>query len=153
MYLKSYYFKFHLFSKILNKLTNKRWYYQTKLQNSHWQDMCRKKYYLLFLSNLVSSCCFDLLKKEHISNFNEISLKKREISFETLFSPSFDVPHSSPIVYMNHTELMFQDLLFLYCTKNVPENNNNFFHFCHRGETHFLVLAQTLICWKVTKSF
>ena len=36
-----------------------------------------KKSYLLFLSKFVSSCCFDLLKKEHILNFNEISLKKR----------------------------------------------------------------------------
>ena len=33
--------------------------------------------------------CFDLLKKEYISNFKQI------IIFETLFSPSFDVLHSS----------------------------------------------------------
>ena len=71
-------------------------------------------------------------------------LKKRKIIFETLFSPSFDVLHSSPIVYMDHTELIFQDLL-LYCTKKVSENQNQFFHFSNGGETHFLVLAQTLI--------
>ena len=71
-------------------------------------------------------------------------LKKRKIIFETSFSPSFDELHTSPIVYMDHTELIFQDLL-LYCTKTVPENHNQFFHFCHGGETHFLVVAQTLI--------
>ena len=71
-------------------------------------------------------------------------LKKRKIIFETLFSPSFDVPHSSPIVYMDHTELIFQDLL-LHCTNKVAKNHNKFFHFCHGSETHFLVLAQNLI--------
>ena len=70
--------------------------------------------------------------------------KKQEFFFETLFSPSFDVLHSSLIVYMDHTELIFQDLL-LYCTKKVAESHNQFFHFRHGGETHFLVLAQTLI--------
>jgi hypothetical protein len=70
--------------------------------------------------------------------------KKIKIIFETLFSSSFDVPHNPPIVYMGHTELIFQDLL-LYGTKKVPENHYHFFHFRHRGETHFLVLVQTLI--------
>ena len=45
---------------------------------------------------------------------------------------------------MDHTELIFQDLL-LYHTNKVPENHNQFFHFCHGGETHFLVLAQTFM--------
>ena len=71
-------------------------------------------------------------------------LKKRKIYFETLFSFSFAVLHSSPMVYMNHTEFFFPDQLF-NCTKKVPENHNDFFHFCHGDETHFLVLAQTLI--------
>ena len=62
----------------------------------------------------------------------------------TSFSPSFDVLHSSPIVYMDHMEPIFQDLL-LYCTKKVTANHNNFFHFCHGSETNFLVLAPTLI--------
>ena len=48
------------------------------------------------------------------------------------------------MVYMNHTELTFQDLL-LYCSKKVPENHNNCFDFRHMVETHFLMLAQTLI--------
>ena len=48
------------------------------------------------------------------------------------------------MVYMNYTELMFQDLL-IYCPKNVRENHNNFFYFGHGCETNFLVLAQTLI--------
>ena len=52
--------------------------------------------------------------------------------------------HSSQMVYMNHMELMIQDLL-LSCTKKVPKIHYNFFHFRHGGETHFLVLAQTLI--------
>ena len=52
--------------------------------------------------------------------------KKEENYIETLFSPLFDVLHSSPMVYMNHTEPIFQDLL-LYCTKKVPENHNHFF--------------------------
>ena len=74
----------------------------------------------------------------------EFHLKKRKIIFETLFSTPFDVLHSSPIVYLDHRELIFQDLL-LYRTKKVAENHNQFFHFCHGGKTHFLVLAQTLI--------
>ena len=70
--------------------------------------------------------------------------KKRKIIFETSFFPLFDVLHSTLIVYMDHMELIVQDLL-LYCTKKVAENLIKFFHVRHRGETHFLVLAQTLI--------
>ena len=44
-------------------------------------------------------------------------LKKRKIILENLFSPSFDVLHSSPIVYMDHTELIFQDLLLIWTKK------------------------------------
>ena len=118
-------------------------------QNSHWQDTSEKKCYLLFLSKFVFTCCFDLLKKEYISNFNKIYLKKKNF-VETLFSPSFDVLHSSPIVYMDHMALIFQDLL-LYCTKKVAENHNQFFQFRHGGETHFLVIARTLISWEAIK--
>ena len=42
--------------------------------------------------------------------------KRGKINFDTLFPPSFDVLHSWPMVYMNHTELIFQDLL-IYCTR------------------------------------
>ena len=59
-------------------------------------------------------------------------LKKREIQFETLCSPSFDVLHSSPMVYMDHTEIMFHDLLF-YCAKKVPESHNHFFSLSSQG--------------------
>ena len=76
--------------------------------------------------------------------------KKMKFIYETLFSPSFDVLHSSPIVYMDHTELIIQDLL-LYCAKKVQENHSQFFHFCHGGETHYLVLAQTLIDFSTNK--
>ena len=90
-----------------------------------WKELLFTVYFFFNISKLVSSCSFDLLKKEHISNFNKILQKKEEINFETLFSPSFDVLHSGPMVYMNHTELMFQDLL-VYCTKKVPENHKDF---------------------------
>ena len=51
---------------------------------------------------------------------------------------------SITMVYMNHTKLMFQDPL-LCCTKKVQKNHNDLVQFRHGGETHFLVLAQTLI--------
>ena len=71
-------------------------------------------------------------------------LKNGKTFFESLISPSFDELYYSPIVYMNRMEPMFQDLPFC-CTKKVPKNHNNFFHFRHVGGTHFLVVAQTLI--------
>ena len=98
-------------------------------------------FYLFLFFFLVVLTCW---KRNTFKISMKFYLKKRKIIFETLFSPSFDVLHSSPIVYMNHTELIFQDPL-LYCTKEVAENHNKLFHFCHGGETHFLVLAQTLI--------
>ena len=61
--------------------------------------------------------------------------KKRKTDFETLFSHSFDMLPSSPMVYMNHTELMFQDLI-LYCTKKVPKNHNDFFFTFVTGVKH-----------------
>ena len=42
------------------------------------------KCYVQFLSKFVSTCCFDLLKKEYISNFKEISHKKEENYFWNL---------------------------------------------------------------------
>ena len=103
------------------------------IQNSHWQETCEKKCYLLFLSKFISTCIFDLLKKEDISNFNEISVKKEDFFFvEYLFSPSFDVLHSSPIVSMGHTVLIVQDLL-LYCTKKISETRNQFCPLSLRG--------------------
>ena len=45
---------------------------------------------------------------------------------------------------MNHMKHIFQGLPFC-CTKEFPENHIHFYHFCHGGETHFLVLAHTLI--------
>ena len=59
-------------------------------------------------------------------------LKKRKLIFETLFSPSFNVLHSSPIVYMVHTEPIFKDLL-LYCTRKVVKNHNQYFPLSSRG--------------------
>ena len=79
MYLKSY-FQLNIFLKLKKKkwlksvffLGGGRWYYQKIKQNSHLKDQWGKKCYLLLLSKN-----FDLLKKENISNFNEISFKKR----------------------------------------------------------------------------
>ena len=141
MYLKSY-FPFHFFLIFLKSDFNllfliehhlaggdRRRYYQKIKQNFYWQDSCEKKCYLLFLLFQISL---------------KILFKKKKIIFETLFSPSFELLHSSPIVFTDHTELIFQDLL-LYCTQKVKENQNQSVHFRHRGETHFLVLAQTSI--------
>ena len=74
----------------------------------------------------------------------KFDLKNGKTYFESLISPLFDELHFSTIVHMNHMEHMFQDLPF-YCTKKVPKNHNQFFHFHHGGGTHFLVVAQTLI--------
>ena len=49
---------------------------------------------------------------------------------------------------MNHMDPIFQDPTF-YWTKKVPRIHNQFCHFRHRGGTHFLVLAQTLIYPKI----
>ena len=84
-----------------------------------------------FYQNLFLIVVLTCWKRITFQILMKFPLKKRKIIFETLFYPSFDVLYSSPIVYMDHTELIFQDLL-LYFTKNVVEN-------------HFLVLAQTLI--------
>ena len=97
-----------------------------------------------FYQNLCLLVVFTCWKRNIFQISIKFHLKKRKTIFVTLFSPSFDVLHSSPIVHIDHMELLIQDLL-LYCTKKVPENHNNFFHFCHGGETHFLVLARTLI--------
>ena len=92
-----------------------------------WKEM-------LFTISIKISIYFSM--KFHFKNMN--------INFATFFSPSFDVLYSSPMIHMNHTELIFHDVV-LYCTKKVQENHNNFFSLLSQGETHFLVLAQTLI--------
>ena len=69
----------------------RRRYYQKIKQNSHWQDTCEKKCYLLFLLKFVSTCCFDLLKKKNISNFNEISLKKEENKAKAISAKLLDL--------------------------------------------------------------
>ena len=53
---------------------------------------------------------------------------------------SFNELYYSPIVHIKHMKPIVQDLTF-YCTKKIPNKN----HFCHAGETHFGVLAKTLI--------
>ena len=63
----------------------------------------------------------------------KFDLKNGTTYFQSLISPSFDELHFSTIVHMNHMEHMFQDLPF-YCTKKVPKNHNNFFHFRHGVE-------------------
>ena len=70
----------------------------------------------------------------------KFDFKNGKTYFGSLISPSFDELHCYTIVHMNHMEHMFQDLPF-YCTKKVPKYHNHFFHFCHGGGTHFLLLA------------
>ena len=77
----------------------------------------------------------------------KFDLKNGKTYFESLISLPFDVLHCSRIVHMNHTEHTFQ-YLPVDCTNKVPKNHNYFFHFCHGGGTHLLVLAQTLIYLK-----
>ena len=129
VYLKKY-FLFHLFFSIKKQWLrsavfdqtsfggDRRRYYQKNIQNSHWQDTCEKKCYLLILSKFDSTCCFTCWKRNTFQISIKFHLKKKKIIFVTLFSPTFDVLHSWPIVHMDRTELIFQDLL-LYCTKNV----------------------------------
>ena len=113
--------------------------------------MCGKKCHLQFLSKKFFFVVLTRWKRNAFQISMKFHLKKRENNFETFFSPPFHILHSSPMVYMNHTELIFQNLL-LYCTKKVQDNQNHFFHFVHGGETHFVVLAQTLIKIKVWTS-
>ena len=87
-----------------------------------------------FYQNLFLLVVLTSWKRNTFQISMKFHFKKREIDFETEFSPSFDVLHSSPMVYINHMELMFQDLL-LYCTKKVPENHNSFFTFV-KGVKH-----------------
>ena len=47
-----------------------------KVKRTHLKDTSDKKYYLLFFSIGVLSCCFDP-KKERIKNFNEILLQMK----------------------------------------------------------------------------
>ena len=61
-----------------------------------------------------------------------------------IISPSFRDLHCSSVVHMNHMEPNFPDLP-LYCTNKVLKNHNQFCHFFHRDETHFMVHSHTLI--------
>ena len=109
----------------------------------YWQDTCAKKLNLLFFKSFFSGC-FVLLKKELISYFCKISLKNRKSNCEKNISLVFNELYCSSILYMVRLVFIFQDLF--YCTNKVAKNHNQFWYFCHRGEKHFLVLAQNLIC-------
>ena len=156
MYLKSY-FLFHLFfSKFLKSDLNLLFLIKHHLEEIRkgiikklnkiliGKTPVKRNAFYYSYQNLFLHVVLTCWKRNTFQISMKFHLKKRKIIFETSFSPSFDVLHSSPIVYMDHTELIFQDLL-LYGTKKVPENHNQFLHFRHGGETHFLVLAQTLI--------
>ena len=86
------------------------------------------------------------LASEIKGNISQISMKfyikNRKIYFETLFSPSFIVLHSSLMVYMNHMKLIFQNLL-LYCTKKVPKIT---IIFCSTEEFSY-ILEGFLVCF------
>ena len=67
-------------------------------------------------------------------------------NLETLRNVSqlFDEIHCTSKFNMNHKKHIFQDLHF-YCTYVVPETHKHFLSLLSRGETHLLVLVQTLI--------
>ena len=71
-------------------------------------------------------------------------LKNWKNYLEKISSRSFDEVHCSPFFFIIRLVFIFQDQIF-YCTKKVSKNHNKFWYFRHGGETHFLVLAQTLI--------
>ena len=98
------------------------------IKKNHWQDTCWTNCYLKKNLLVVLTCW----KRNTFQISIRFHLKKNTIYFETLFASSFDVLHSLPLVYLNHTELIFQDLL-LYCTKKVPDNHNIFFSLSSRG--------------------
>ena len=91
----------------------------------YWQDTCEKKWYVLFLSKknlLVVLTCW---KRNTFQMSMKFHFKKRKIMFETSFSPLFDVLHSSRIVYMDHTELIFQDFFYI-ATKRSQKSQSKF---------------------------
>ena len=71
-------------------------------------------------------------------------LKNWKNNLQKLISRLFDEVHFSPIFFIIRLVFIFQDKIF-YCTKKFPKNLNQFWYFRQGGETHFLVLAQTLI--------
>ena len=98
-----------------------------------------------FLSKFGSTCFFDLLKKEYISNFSEISLKKEVNDFWNLiFSFICCATYLTNSLYGPHGTYLSGSTFILHL-KKVAKNHNPFSHFYHGGETHFLVLGQTLI--------
>ena len=65
-----------------------------KKLNSHLQDTCGKKNYLLFYPNLFLLVVLTCWKKNTFKISMKFHLKKRKIVFETSLSPSFDVLYS-----------------------------------------------------------
>ena len=123
----------------------KRRYSQQLKWNYNWLDNPCKKYNSQFFSKLVFfSGCFEPLKNKQISNFNENSLKKwgnlfwiinfSFIWWATLLNNSSYEPHGTYVLWSTFV-----------LPQEGPKNHNDFFHFCHGGGTHFLVLAQILI--------
>ena len=53
------------------------------------------------------------------------------------------------MIYMDHqfviSSVWYLYFRIFYCTNQVPANHNQFWYFCHGDDTHFLVLARTLI--------
>ena len=120
----------------------RRRYYQKIKQNSHWPDTCEKKCYLLFLSKCVSTCFLTCWKRKTFENLTKFHFKKGKIIFETLFSSSFDVLHSSPIVYIDHTELI--DLIL---HQKGRRNSQSIFPILSRGWSTFPGPSSDLDIW------
>ena len=80
-------------------------------------------------------------KKKKLKNINKKKLNKKK-HFDSRIS------YCSPIVNINSIKLIFLDLPSYnktYCNKKLPDNQNKCCHFCHGGETHFLMFAQTMM--------
>ena len=92
--------KYHLeeIGKVIIKKVNKIFIGKTPVKRN-------SIYY--FYQNLFLLVVLTCWKRNTFEISMEFHLKKRKIIFETLFSTPFDVLHSSPIVYLDHTELIF----------------------------------------------
>ena len=141
MYLKSY-IQFHLFflqfflkwllSVNFDKTSsgrNKRQDYQKNKQNFYWQDMFGKK---CFFTISIKICFFLLFwSAEKVTYFKfrwNFTKKIGKSILKKKISPSFDMLHSSPMVYMNHTELMFLGSTFILHQEG-PKKSQYFFTF------------------------
>ena len=112
--------------------------------NSYCQDTCGKKCNLLF--SLKNSFFLLFWTAEKGANFKfQWNFTKKKENWFWIINFSF-IWWASLLTnfYMICLVFIFQNQFF-YGTNQVPKNHNQCWYFRHGGETHFLVLAQTLI--------